>query len=178
MTEHLSPIQLRKLAASGRRLKAYTNKADAKLVGGFFRDLSQGVQKYGNESVNAQGGFVVPDVLLQAVADLRDRIGIFRALAQVIPMTSDVVRMAKRTSGTTAYYVDENTSITESQAVFDQITLSTVKLASIVRNLDRISRGPGRGLPHARDRLQPRKRRRDCGLGGRWHLDLQRPDRL
>lgn len=133
MTEHLSPIQLRKLAASGRRLKAYTNKADAKLVGGFFRDLSQGVQKYGNKSVNAQGGFVVPDVLLQAVADLRDRIGIFRALAQVIPMTSDVVRMAKRTSGTTAYYVDENTSITESQAVFDQITLSTVKLASIVR---------------------------------------------
>ena len=126
----LSPIQFRRLAASGKRLKAYTTKADAKMVGEFLRELTQ---KYGSEGVNSQGGYLVPDILLQAIADLRDRIGVFRSLAQVVPMTSDVVRMAKRTSGTSAYYVDENSAITESQVVFDQITLSTVKLATMVR---------------------------------------------
>ena len=133
----LSPIQMRRLAASGKRLKAYSNKADAKIAGVFLRGLSPRdiprTEKFGSEGVNSQGGYLVPDVLLQGIADLRDRIGVFRSLAQVVGMTSDVVRMAKRTSGPTAYYVDENSAITESQAVFDQITLSTVKLASLTR---------------------------------------------
>ena len=86
------------------------------------------------ESTNTAGGFLVPDALANAVAELRTEAGVARAIMQTVPMSSDVTRIARRVSGSTSYFVDEGAAITESQASFDQVTLSTKKIASLVRS--------------------------------------------
>lgn len=91
------------------------------------------VVKYQAEGINTAGGFLVPTEFNSAVVDIREEFGTFRQNARVVPMSSDSVTMPRRASGVTAYYVGENSQITESQKGWDSIQLTAKKLACLTR---------------------------------------------
>ncbi|MFM8220553.1 MAG: phage major capsid protein, partial [Planctomycetaceae bacterium] len=62
-------------------------------------------------TTNSLGGFLVPEVLETTIIALREERGVARREVNVMPMSSDVVIVPRRTSGVTAYYVAENAEI-------------------------------------------------------------------
>jgi len=88
-------------------------------------------QKAHSESVNTAGGFLVPDEFENELVSLREEYGVFRRNARVWPMSSDTLRIAKRTTGLTAYFAGEASSGTESTQVFDSIQLVAKKLMAL-----------------------------------------------
>jgi HK97 family phage major capsid protein len=113
---------------------AYQSRAEAREAGEWFKKVADGVFKYGSENVNTQGGFIVPDVIANAIHDVRERVGMFRQYAKVVQFSgSDNIVVPKRTSGATVTWTAENVALTESQAAYDAITLTPKKLAVIVR---------------------------------------------
>jgi HK97 family phage major capsid protein len=85
------------------------------------------VTKGHTESVNSAGGFLVPDEFESSLISLRERYGVFRRNAKIVPMTSDTKRMPRRKSTLTAYAIGEAAPGTESQQVFDQVNLVAQK---------------------------------------------------
>ena len=85
------------------------------------------------EGINSAGGFVVPDVMERAIIDLREKYGMFRANARVMPMSSDHSIIPRRTGGVTAYFVGETSAITESDKSWDQVELTAKKLGALTR---------------------------------------------
>lgn len=86
------------------------------------------VTKGHSENVNTAGGFLVPDEFENSLITLREQFGIFRANARIVPMSSDVKRMPRRTGTVTASFVGEASVGTQSQQTFDQINLVAKKL--------------------------------------------------
>ena len=80
------------------------------------------------EDSNTAGGFLVPDEFETAIIDLREKFGVFRREARVVPMASDTKTVPRVIGGLTAYYVDENTAITESEKGWDNVRLTVRKL--------------------------------------------------
>ena len=89
------------------------------------------VTKGHTEGVNTAGGFTVPDEFENSLINLRETYGVFRANARIVPMSSDVKRMPRRTGTVTAYFVGEAAAGTESQQAFDQVNLVAKKLMVI-----------------------------------------------
>jgi HK97 family phage major capsid protein len=85
------------------------------------------VTKGHTESVNSAGGFLVPDEFESSLISLRERYGVFRRNAKIVPMTSDTKRMPRRKSTLTAYAIGEAAPGTESEQVFDQVNLVAQK---------------------------------------------------
>jgi HK97 family phage major capsid protein len=85
------------------------------------------------EGVNSAGGYVVPNVMERAVIDMREKYGIFRQEARVLPMTSDNVVIPRRAGGVTAYFVGETSEITASDKSWNQVELTAKKLAALTR---------------------------------------------
>jgi len=85
------------------------------------------------ESINAAGGFVVPDVMERAIIDLREEYGMFRANARVVPMGSDHTYIPRRAGGITAAFIGETTAITASDKSWNQVELTAKKLAALTR---------------------------------------------
>jgi HK97 family phage major capsid protein len=81
----------------------------------------------------SKGGAVVPDEMSQAIIDLREMYGVMRQLLRVVPMNSDTLTVPRRTGGVTAYFVGENTQITESDKSWDDVQLTAKKLAALTR---------------------------------------------
>lgn len=79
---------------------------------------------------NATGGILIPDVLSQAIIDLKEQYGVFRANCSVMPMTSDTLTIPRRLTGLTTYYVAESTDATASKLTFDGVTLTARKLVA------------------------------------------------
>lgn len=102
------------------------NEKSKEILSQFGEQLSQ------SEGVNTAGGYVVPTPLSNSIIDLRETYGVFRQNVRVMPMSSDTLMIPRRTSGTTAYFVGENSAITESQKAWDGVTLTAKKLASLV----------------------------------------------
>jgi HK97 family phage major capsid protein len=75
------------------------------------------------------GGYLVPSPLSNAIIDTRELAGVARALSRVVPMTSDTLDVAKKTSGVTVYYPGEATAITASDQVWEKVTLNAKKRA-------------------------------------------------
>ena len=86
------------------------------------------VTKGHTENVNTAGGFLVPDEFENSLITLREQFGVFRANARIVPMTSDVKRMPRRTGTVTASFVGEASAGTQSQQTFDQVNLVAKKL--------------------------------------------------
>ncbi len=80
------------------------------------------------EGVNTAGGFTVPDEFENSLITLRDTFGVFRQNSRIVPMSSDVKRMPRRTGTVTAYFVGEAAAGTESQQQFDSVNLVAKKL--------------------------------------------------
>lgn len=85
------------------------------------------------EGVNSLGGYLVPEILERTIIDLRETYGVFRREARTIPMGSDAVNIPRRTGGLTAYFVGENTEITESNKTWDNVALVAKKVAILTK---------------------------------------------
>lgn len=98
------------------------------------------VQNALGTGTNSGGGALVPNTLENELIRLVETFGVFRQKARVWPMSSEVDMIARRTGGLTAYFVSQNSSsgTTESDATFDNITLTARELCTasrISRNL-------------------------------------------
>ena len=91
------------------------------------------VTKGHTENVNTAGGFLVPDEFENSLITLREQFGVFRANARIVPMTSDVKRMPRRTGTVTANFVGEASAGTQSQQTFDQVNLVAKKLMVLTK---------------------------------------------
>jgi len=80
------------------------------------------------ESVNSQGGYLVPEEFSDTLISLREEYGVFRRNAKIEPMNTDVKRIPKRSSTMTAAFAGEATSVSETTQVFEQVTLIAKKL--------------------------------------------------
>ncbi len=98
----------------------------------FCRDHGIGIQFLAEgETDNTKGGFLVPDVLANTIIDLRETYGVFRQQCRVWPMSSETLTVPRRTAGLTAYFVAENTQVTDSTKGWDAVNLTARKLASL-----------------------------------------------
>jgi HK97 family phage major capsid protein len=64
----------------------------------------------GHEGSGSHGGYLVPAPLERSLLDIRERVGVMSKLVRTLPMTSDRLDIARRTSGLTVYYGTENPS--------------------------------------------------------------------
>lgn len=85
------------------------------------------------EGQNTVGGFLVPTEFERSIIDLREEYGTFRNEVRVVPMGSDSMTIPRRAGGVTAYFVGENSQITESQKGWGQVTLAAKKLGALIR---------------------------------------------
>jgi HK97 family phage major capsid protein len=83
--------------------------------------------------VNTAGGFLAPDEFGTAIIDLREEYGVFRRECSVVPMSRDIMTIPRRAGGVTATITGENTALTESDATFNQVTLTAHKLGVLTR---------------------------------------------
>ena len=85
------------------------------------------------EGVNTAGGFLVPDEFENSLINLRDTFGVFRQNARIVPMSSDVKRMPRRTGTVTAFFVGEAAAGTQSEQQFDSVNLVAKKLMVLTK---------------------------------------------
>ena len=85
------------------------------------------------EDANTAGGFLVPGEFETAIIALMETYGVFRSEAKVVPMKGDTKTVPRRTGGLTAYFVDENTEITESTKGWDQVKLVVRKIGALAK---------------------------------------------
>jgi len=86
-----------------------------------------------NEATDADGGYLVPQVLAREVIFLRDKFGVVRQNARVMGMSSDNLNVPKNSASTTAYWPAENTNITASQITFSNVQVLAKKLAILTQ---------------------------------------------
>jgi HK97 family phage major capsid protein len=94
------------------------------------------VVKAAGETVGANGGFIVPSDLANAILDIRDSYGAFRRRARLVPMASDSTSVPRRPGGTGAFFIGENASngtADETLANVDAINLTAKKIGSLIR---------------------------------------------
>jgi HK97 family phage major capsid protein len=80
---------------------------------------------------NTKGGFLVPEPMEAAIIELREQYGVFRQNSRVWPMSDSVTIVPKLAGEVTTYYVGENSTITASDAIVQQVKLEAKKLASM-----------------------------------------------
>ncbi len=97
----------------------------------FCRDKGIKIERAHGGGTNALGGFLVPDEFENVMIDLRLQYGVFRANANVVPMTSDTKSRPRRTGGLTAYFRRSGTAATESTKSWDMVEL-VAKLCSVL----------------------------------------------
>jgi HK97 family phage major capsid protein len=114
---------------AGRFLMAAINKHEPSKM--WLKD--HGIQMAGSSDDNGKGGYLVPEVLENAMVDLKEEYGQFRQYARNWPMSSDVSLIPRRVSGFTTYFVGQNDTITASDAAMDQVRLEAKKLAAMTQ---------------------------------------------
>ena len=110
----------------GRWIKATVFKSDADIR--WCRE--HGVEARAlNEGSNAAGGALVPEEFAARVIRLVETYGTFPGAAESVTMSRDTMVIPKRLTGTTAYFVGEGSSITESEPTYTNVSLVAKKLA-------------------------------------------------
>lgn len=94
------------------------------------KSVSGGIvdMKASNESSNASSAFLVPDEFQQDLIDLREKFGIFRQNAKIVPMASDTRSDPRRKAGVSAVFVGEDVAGTQSTKAWDRVRLTAKKL--------------------------------------------------
>lgn len=75
-------------------------------------------------SVDASGGYLVPDILSSEIIRLVEEFGAFPQYARRVPMSSDTLLIARRTGGLAARAVGENVEVQDSDMTFDNVQLN------------------------------------------------------
>src|SRR5207247_7484087 len=92
------------------------------------------VTKAQSESSNQAGGFLVPEILGNAILDLRDSYGLGRRFAFRPPTNSMSVRWPRSSGNTTGTWIAEGVAPTEQTATFDDVNANLKKLIILVRS--------------------------------------------
>ena len=98
----------------------------------FCKDHGMELRASQAEGTNTAGGYLVPDILEATIIELRETYGVFRPNCRVVPMGSDSVNYPRRTGGLTAYFTNENTSVTTSTKTWDNVQLAAKKVGALV----------------------------------------------
>ena len=123
-----------------RKKKVVGDKADVSELKGvhkiakFLEAVVYGddaVAKQLAEGVGADGGYLVPVEFRAEVIKKLDKIAVIRPRATIIPMRRDKMEIPAEDGGVTAFWVAENTGLTESDATFEQLVLNTNKLTGL-----------------------------------------------
>jgi HK97 family phage major capsid protein/HK97 family phage prohead protease len=92
------------------------------MITGPRTDLEKRVLSEGTDSA---GGFTVPDILMaQWIDRLRNALTVIRAGARTVPLTSDVVKIARLATDPTAAWRAENAAVAESDPAFEAVTFT------------------------------------------------------
>jgi len=95
----------------------------------YARNAGFDIHATATEGVPAGGGYLVPTPLANAIIDVREAAGVSRQICRVVPMTSETLKVPKKTAGTTVYYPGEAGTITASDQTWAQVNLQAVKRA-------------------------------------------------
>ena len=128
------------------KLRAFKSEEDAYKAGMWIKGHLRGDAEakrwcadYGVEAraqgsaASTTGSAFVPDILSNQVLRLVNEDSVFASNATNIAMPSDVVLVPKRTGGATAYWVNENTAITDSDPTHSQVTLTAKKVTAATK---------------------------------------------
>lgn len=85
------------------------------------------------ENSNSAGGALVPEEFASRVIRLVETYGTFPGAAESVTMNRDTMVIPKRLSGTTAYFVGEGASVSESEPTYGNVSLVAKKLAVACR---------------------------------------------
>jgi len=128
-----------------KHFKGPNAEADAYVTGRFLMAVignhqqskawlqDHGVKMIHTSDENDKGGFLVPEVLENALIDLKEEFGMFRQYAMNWPMTSDTSLVPRRVSGFVTYFVGQGQEITPSTMKLDQVRLEAKKLAALTK---------------------------------------------
>jgi len=103
------------------------------LIDASGESLSDVQTKTQRENVNTSSGFLVPDEFQNDLIDLREKFGVFRQNAKIVPMASDTRSDPRRVNGVTAYFVGESTAATLSDKQWDRVRLTAKKLMVLTK---------------------------------------------
>jgi HK97 family phage major capsid protein len=82
-----------------------------------------------NEGSNSAGGSLVPEEFANRVIRLVETFGTYPGAVENVSMSRDTMVIPKRLTGTTAYFVGEGSSVTESEPTYGNVSLVAKKLA-------------------------------------------------
>jgi len=99
----------------------------------FCRAKGIAVTRSAGESSNAVGAVLVPEEIEDVVIALREQYGALRASIQISNMRRDSMMVPRRTSGLTAGFTGENSTLTEGSLAFDGVNLVSKKLTVFTR---------------------------------------------
>jgi HK97 family phage major capsid protein len=120
-----------------KNLKAYVLGRFAQHIAGNKKATewlkSQGHIKAMGEGTTTAGGFLTPDLLNADLIYLREKFGVARRNASIVPMYSDVQLIPNTTANTVVYYPGENTAGTLSDMAFSQISLTAKKMVVLTQ---------------------------------------------
>jgi HK97 family phage major capsid protein len=86
------------------------------------------------EGTGSIGGNLVPPAEFeQTIIDLREEYGVARQNCTIIPMGRDMVTIPRLSTGTSAAFIAENASVTESNPTWDNVQMTAKKLAILTR---------------------------------------------
>ena len=86
-----------------------------------------------NEGSNSAGGALVPEEFAARVIRLVETYGTFPGAAENVSMSRDTLVIPKRLTGTSAYFIGEGSSISESEPTYGNVSLTARKLAVACR---------------------------------------------
>lgn len=95
--------------------------------------VEHGIVRSFAEGVNETGGFLVPEEFGTDLILLREKYGVFRQNAKIVPMASSDRTDPRQIGGVTAYFANEESALTESTMSWDQVSLSAKKLIALTR---------------------------------------------
>ena len=138
-----SRIKVPARAKVGTTLKAFKAEEDAYAMGQWARATlggsksarqwcrDHGVQNVMTTGNNPAGGFLVPEPLANSIIELRESYGVARRECTVLPMSDAVMIFPRLNTEVVSYYVGENSTITASDPVLNQVKLEAKKLAAM-----------------------------------------------
>lgn len=87
-----------------------------------------------SEGTASAGGYIVPTLYSNKVIELlRAKTAVRAAGAVVWPVVNDDLRLPRQSGGSTAYWVAENSQITASDLVLEEVTLAPKKLTALTK---------------------------------------------
>ncbi|HZL36672.1 MAG TPA: phage major capsid protein [Tepidisphaeraceae bacterium] len=89
--------------------------------------------KTSRENLNTSSGFLIPDEFQNDLIDLREKYGVFRQTARIVPMASDTRSDPRRVNGVTAYFAGESTSASLRDKTWDRVRLTAKKLMVLTK---------------------------------------------